>query len=382
MTPTRTTRIGQVVLTLGLVTGLAACTPTSNTATSATVASSTAISSTAGSRSSAASTTARSSSRAVAGAPTSASGSARGGVFSVQVEPGAGYGWYLAQLGAARHSIDLWMYELSDQNVIGTLVAAHDRGVAVRVILDAAFHGKKVNQGAYDRLRKAGVPTAWSSAGYIFHIKASIIDGSVLDVATGNLVPKYYPDDRDAIVIDRDPAQVRAASATFTADWAGGPPAGHTVAAAGLVWSPGATPSMVAFIASARHSIDFSSQELSDRDVVGALIADARRGVACRVVMTADSQWDAAFATLQSAGCAVHVLPDRAGTTYEHEKQALVDTGTPSARALIGSQNASPTSLHRNRELSVVLPTTATSAIATVAGAFTTDYNTAVAFSS
>lgn len=380
MTPTFTTRTGRAVLTLGVITGLTACTPTTDTTTSPTVASRSS-----GRRSSGASSTARSSSSAMAGSQTTTPdvvGSAvGGGVFSVRVEPGAGYGWYVAQIGAGRRSVDVWMYELSDQNVIDALVAAHDRGVAVRVILDAAYHGKEVNRGAYDRLRGADVPVSFSPAGYIFHIKASIIDGSVLDVATGNLVPKYYPNDRDAIVIDRDPAQVRAASATFAGDWAGGPPAGHTAAAAGLVWSPGATPAMVAFIASARHSIDFTSEELLDRDVIGALVADTHRGVACRIVMTKDSHWDAAFTTLQSAGCAVHVLPDRAGTTYEHEKQILTDTGTPLARALIGSQNASPTSLHRNRELSVVLPATATSAITTEEAAFTTDYNAAPAFS-
>lgn len=121
--------------------------------------------------------------------------------------------------------------------------------------------------------------------------------------------------------------------------------------------------------------MDFSSEELSDKDVIGALAAAAHRGVVCRVVMTQDTKWDAPFATLQDAGCAMHVLPDRAGSLFMHEKQILTDSGTASARALIGSQNATRTSLDRNRELSLVLPTTAASAIATEAATFTADYN-------
>ena len=351
----------QAVAILAVVASLAACAPAHEGATSNTT-------------SEGATTSSWSDSSHAAGAALAA------GLFSVRIEPGAGYGWYVAQLGAARRSVDLWMYELTDQDVIGALVAAHDRGVGVRVILDAAFYGKVVNQGAYDRLRGAGLAVQWAPVKYIFHIKATIIDGSVLDVGTGNLVPKYYADDRDAIVVDRDPAQVRAASATFAADWAGGPPSAHTVGAPGLVWSPGATSAMVAFIASARHSVDFSSEELADKALITALAAAARRGVACRVVMTADTAWDAAFATLQGSGCAVHVLPNRAGSTYVHVKWVLDDTGTPSARSLVGSQNASPTSLNRNRELSVILPTTATAAIATEAATFTTDYNAGAPF--
>lgn len=235
-------RVTRTLLALGVVAALAGCTPAGGTATAGTTA-----------RSSSSTTNARVT-RSGSSTATSSSSAEGGEQFSVKIEPGAGYGWYVDQLAAARRSVDVWMYELTDRDVIAALVAAHDRGVAVRVILDAAFHGRDVNQGAYDHLHDAGVAVRWAPDGVIFHIKATIVDGALLDVATGNLVPKYYADDRDATVLDRNPGQVRAAAATFSADWAGGDPEGDTVSAPGLVWSPGATGALVAFITSARHS--------------------------------------------------------------------------------------------------------------------------------
>ena len=112
---------------------------------------------------------------------------------------------------------------------------------------------------------------------------------------------------------------------------------------------------MVAQIAAARHAIDFESEELSDAPVYQALAADARRGVACRILMMDSSEWDSAFRTLTRAGCAVRVLHQTASGLYIHEKLVLDDPGTAHESLLIGSQNASWESLHVNRELALVI---------------------------
>lgn len=73
--------------------------------------------------------------------------------------PVSGYGFAQIhqQTVAATHSIDMSMYELTDPIEISDLIAARDRGVVVRVILDRAYSGQRVNAAAYARLRTAGV---------------------------------------------------------------------------------------------------------------------------------------------------------------------------------------------------------------------------------
>lgn len=277
--------------------------------------------------------------------------------------PQASFGGLYAQIGAARRSIDMEMYELKDPVAEQDLAAAARRGVTVRVLLDRDYSGADVNAAAYAYLKAHGVQVRWAPAHYIFHIKATSFDDRSADVSTANLTAEYYSSTRDAEVIDTDPAQVKAIEQTFADDWTaapGGTPREQTVQAPGLVWSPNtgsgsAETAMVAQINSAKHAVEFESEELSDAPVYDALAAAARRGVRCRIVMTDSGDWDEAFAAVTKAGCLVHVFPDSSSALYIHEKLVLDDPGTATQSLLIGSQNASWESLHENRELGLLI---------------------------
>ena len=67
-----------------------------------------------------------------------------------------------------------------------------------------------------------------------------------------------------------------------------------------------------------------------------------------RVTVTADPSWDSAFAELTAAGVHVHTYAANAAL-YIHAKMIL----TP-ARAFLGSQNFSDTSMDKNRELGLI----------------------------
>ena len=169
------------------------------------------------------------------------------------------------------------------------LIAAADRGVTVRVLLDKAFSGASANGSAAQYLAANGVEVKWAPAGYIFHIKTTTFDGKTSDISTANLVSKDYRTTRDAEIIDSDPHQVRAIERTFSNDWtagASGSPRSQTVQSPGLIWSPNtgsgtAETALVKEITSARHTVDFESEELSDPAIYQALAADARSGVNC-----------------------------------------------------------------------------------------------------
>jgi cardiolipin synthase len=277
--------------------------------------------------------------------------------------PGAGFAGLYGQVAHARRTIDMEIYELSDPTAERDLGAAAARGVRVRVLLDRDFSGAEVNRSAFVYLAAHGVEVRWAPAGYIFHIKTTTFDATTSDISTANLVSKYYRTTRDAEIVDSDPVQVRAIEATFVHDWTAGPsgsPRSQTVQAPGLVWSPNtgsgtAEDALVRQIGSARESVDFESEELSDPAIYGALAADARRGVSCRVVMTRSSEWNSAFRAITSAGCHVRLFSDSSTVLYIHEKLILDDDETANASLLLGSQNATFTSLTRNRELGILL---------------------------
>jgi cardiolipin synthase A/B len=299
--------------------------------------------------------------------------------FSLVQYPAAGFHGLYAQTAAARSSIDMEMYELDDPLEIAALIAAQHRGVAVRVLLDSAFEARASNEPAYAVLRAGGVAARFATSSTIFHIKTTTFDGTTSDISTANLTPQYYSTTRDATIVDRYPVQVAAIVATFDHDWDGQDPSSDEVNAPGLIWSPDAESAMVNQIKSAQSSVDFTSEELSDPYIYQALATDAQRGVRCRIVMMDDTEWAKAFGEVTAAGCIVHVLPDTKTGLYMHEKLVLVDAGTSQSSAMIGSQNASYSSLGFNRELSIVLTgTEAPSVVDALARTFNSDFDAAV----
>jgi cardiolipin synthase A/B len=269
--------------------------------------------------------------------------------LSLLVEPPAGMTPIYNFMTSARQSLDMTMYELSDPTAEQILIADHDRGVRVRVLLDHDYSGASVNQAAYSTLSAAGVPVAWANDSEIFHQKTITVDDAESAVMTGNLTPQYYATTRDLVVMDSQAADVGAIEAVFGSDWSGAAPAPGP-AGADLVWSPGSASQIIALIDSATHSVVAENEEMDSTAIEDALDADAERGVSVTVIMTADSEWDSAFSQLESAGVRILLYPDTASALYIHAKVVDVD----GARAFIGSENFSTSSLDDNRELGVL----------------------------
>ncbi len=77
---------------------------------------------------------------------------------------------------------------------------------------------------------------------------------------------------------------------------------------------PGSESELVALIGSAAHSVVVENEEMDSTAIEEALEADAQRGVSVTVVMTADSEWDAAFSRLsplESTSCCIRTRPRR-----------------------------------------------------------------------
>jgi phosphatidylserine/phosphatidylglycerophosphate/cardiolipin synthase-like enzyme len=302
------------------------------------------------------------------------SASTTSGRLTLITEPQDGIAPVLSAIEGARRQVDMVMYEDSDARVDAALAADAHRGLAVRVLLNGGYYGQGFPQdeAAYEYLRAHGVPVRWSPSYFaLTHQKTLVVDGRAY-ILTFNLTPDYYASSRDFGVIDTIPADDAAIEQTFDADWDGRRIAAPT--GSDLVWSPGSEGAQVGLIESAAGSVDIYNEEMDSPAIESALEADARRGVDVRVTMTADSSWDAAFAQLAAAG--VHVRTYAADAAlYIHAKMIP----TP-ARAFLGSENFSPTSMDENRELGVI---TADSTIrASLSRTFDADYANATPYAS
>lgn len=274
------------------------------------------------------------------------------GYFALVVQPGPGNKPVLEKISAAQKSIDLVMYTLDDIQVEKALGDAVARGVSVRVLLNGGYYSKKEqrNDGAYAELQKRGVPVRWTPTRFaLTHQKTLVIDGTDALVMTFNLQSKYYATGRDFAIDDTDPVDVQAIEKVFNADWEGK----SIVAPQGddLVWSPGSEDELLYLIRSASSTLDIYNEEMADTDITAALVDAAKRGVHVRIDMTYATNWKPAFFTLRDAGVEVRTWASSSKKLYIHAKVIIVD----GARAFVGSENFSDTSLNKNRELGLVL---------------------------
>jgi cardiolipin synthase A/B len=288
--------------------------------------------------------------------------------LQVLTEPQAGIGPIYQLITGAHSSVDLSMYELADPIAEADLAADAARGVNVRVILDQHLE-ESANTAAYDYLAARGVHVRWGPARTTYHQKTLTVDDATSVIMTLNLVAADYPDTRDFAVIDTNRADVAAIVATFDADFTGDaitPPDG-----ADLVWSPtNAAASVLSVINGAVHTLAVENEEMDDPAVTGALADAAQRGVHVTITMTADPEWDQAFAALARAGAHIRLYADDSGALYIHAKAIVADAGLPGQQALVGSQNFSVASLNYNRELGILTGDPAVIAVigATLAG--------------
>lgn len=303
--------------------------------------------------------------------PAASSGASVGRVTSPIVnewtEPTAGYGFLDAAIDDAHHSIDMSMYELSDETVEHELIARANAGVDVRVLLNSDYGGTTDNANSYALLHASKVHVEWAPSNQIFHAKYVVIDAHVVYIGTGNLETDDYSSTRDFWVEDVRSADVGAVTDTFNSDFAH---VGTTGQSGGLIWSPGSTTALVDLIGSAKHSLLVENEEMDSTSIESALRSAASRGVSVKVVMTESSSWTAALGSLAASGVHVRVLSS--SQVYIHAKAICVDCVAGSGTVFVGSENFSTSSLSYNRELGII--TTTPRAVLAVDTAVDRDY--------
>lgn len=270
----------------------------------------------------------------------------------------------LTEIEAAKSSVDVSVYLLTDPVFVNALTGAEDRGVSVRVILDPAPYGGGNDPDALvPELTSGGVEVRWGVDDVRFtHIKTIVIDDTVAMILNVNLTRSSFVENREFGVITTVPDDVQEAAVLFEADWSGATPGSGP-----LIVSPyDARSELSALIAGAMSSVEMYAEVIRDAAMVDLLASTAQRGVPVRIVLPPDS--DPAFtpvlARLLEAGVQVRFLT----APYAHAKAILVD-----GKALfVGSQNFTSTSLDENRELGIVVSEQAL--VARFAGVFERDW--------
>lgn len=271
-----------------------------------------------------------------------------------------------AMIDGAKSSIDVQMYLWTVKGLANKLVAAKDRGVAIRVILDPDEAG---NINVTPILSSGGI--AWKNAATLYtysHAKYLVIDKTQAVIMSMNFNVDAMLNERNYGVVDRDPEDIADVQAIFEYDWmlangaTGLTPA--NLSCTRLVVSPtNSKQRLVEHIASATTSLDVEVMYISELAIRTAITDAKSRGVTVRVII--EDPQDESVPVFKSLGIPVKTP----NSFYLHAKLLIADQV-----AFVGSENMSYTSLTRNREVGVLAfePT----ALAPIKSQFDADWNT------
>ncbi|GMA49494.1 hypothetical protein GCM10025857_08510 [Alicyclobacillus contaminans] len=184
----------------------------------------------------------------------------------------------LAMIRGSQKYCYLDMYELSDPDIIQALIAAHERGTDVRVVLDATESNSQ--HVGLPMLKRAGVPVESQRIHRgISHIKMLLADGADGGVLIGGMnFGEHSWDNNDASV--HMPMANPSFLAVFHWDWqrAQGEPAEAPSAQMPLLNERTVERHVVDAINEAQSTVYLEAFNLSDWAVLNALTAASRRG--------------------------------------------------------------------------------------------------------
>jgi phosphatidylserine/phosphatidylglycerophosphate/cardiolipin synthase-like enzyme len=272
------------------------------------------------------------------------------------IQPEDGIAPVLNAINGATSTLEIKQFTVTDERLIKALIAAHKRGVKVRIMMNAARPDEtRDNDTTLKILKKAGIKAQWSCPKFtITHEKSMVVDKKTAFVATFNWAPKYFGETRDYGVITTDPLQVAQIMACFEADWARVD--FKVTDDVGLIWSnTNSRDCFAKFIDACEDSLYVQHPKFVDVPILERILRAQKRGVHVRIICSGKHgvrAWDRAetFASLkiiQEAGIKVHVLKH----PKLHAKLMLRDD----KHALIGSMNIHRRAFDERRELGIIL---------------------------
>ncbi len=260
----------------------------------------------------------------------------------------------ISAIEQSKKSILIKMFLFSDPALLNAVIAANQRGVKVKVMLNPMRNnGEEENEETRKILEDAGIEVRDSNPSFtITHEKSMVIDEKVAFVKSLNWETKNLTETRDYAIITSHPQEVQEIMLCFDADWHRKTfdPGEETK----LIWcSINGRTKIARFIDEAQHSLFVQNERFQDLVIIERLVRAASRGVKVHVMarpphtlkMEKLVEGVGGLRIMDDVGIKIHKLKH----LKLHGKMLLAD----GCRAIVGSINLTPGSFDHRRELAI-----------------------------
>jgi cardiolipin synthase A/B len=257
----------------------------------------------------------------------------------------------LDAIDGATKSLRIKMFIFTDPTLLDAVIAAHRRGVNVRVMLNPKRRsGVSENDESRSKLEAAGIEVRDSNPAFdLTHEKSMVVDDKTAFVKSLNWQTKNLTGTRDYAIITRHAHEVEEIINGFEADWNR-----KDFASKHLIWCRGnGRERITQFINQAKHSLWLQNERYQDQMMIECLVRAKERGVKIHVMarpahtLKKDKLIEGVggLRILRDVGVKIRKLK----SLKLHAKMLLAD----GERAIIGSINLAPGSFDSRRELAI-----------------------------
>jgi cardiolipin synthase len=257
----------------------------------------------------------------------------------------------LDAIDGATKSLRIKMFIFTDPTLLDAVIAAHRRGVNVRIMLNPKRRsGVSENDESRSKLEAAGIEVRDSNPAFdLTHEKSMVVDDKTAFVKSLNWQTKNLTGTRDYAIVTRHAHEVEEIINGFEADWNR-----QEFVSKHLIWCRGnGRERITQFINQAKHSLWLQNERYQDQMMIECLVRAKERGVKIHVMarpahtLKKDKLIEGVggLRILRDVGVKIRKLK----TLKLHAKMLLAD----GERAIIGSINLAPGSFDSRRELAI-----------------------------
>ncbi len=257
----------------------------------------------------------------------------------------------LDAIDGARKSLRIKMFIFTDPSLLDAVIAAHRRGVSVRIMLNPKRrNGVSENDETRSKLEAAGIEVRDSNPAFdLTHEKSMVVDDTTAFVKSLNWQTKNLTGTRDYAIITRHAHEVEEIINGFEADWSR-----QDFDSRHLIWCRGnGRERITQFINQAKHSLWLQNERYQDQMMIECVVRAKERGVKVHV-MARPPHTLKKDKLIEGVG-GLRILSDigikirKLKALKLHAKMLLAD----GERAIIGSINLAPGSFDSRRELAI-----------------------------
>jgi phosphatidylserine/phosphatidylglycerophosphate/cardiolipin synthase-like enzyme len=260
----------------------------------------------------------------------------------------------LDAISGATSSIRIKMFVFSDPSLLDAVVAAHKRGVKVRVMLNPERRdGEKENDETRSHLKANGVEVKDSNPHFdLTHEKSMVIDDAMAYIQSLNWETRNLTETRDYAIATSHKHEVDEVIQCFDADWDRTEfvPGDHSH----LIWCTGnGRQRLCHLIDSAKHTLWLQNERYQDPVIIEHVVRAFRRGVKIHVMARPPHKLKKEKLVEGVSGLRILQDLDIPIRKLKHIKLHAKLLFADDQRAIIGSINFAPGSFDSRRELAI-----------------------------